>query len=251
MTDPKRLSEAVDASAEELDLLRLAQPGMPVGERAAVWSRIAAQVSLPLPPGAGPATSSGGAVTSPVSSVVGSGKVLAAVALVAALGAGGYGVLRGALAGGKPPVLGAAPQAPLNRVASQPAEALPPPSEPVLPASPASSAARLGAELHRAPPAASPASPASSSSLLREESLAVLEVRRALRAGDAALALRQLGEMETRFPRAALVQEREALMVEALASSGARALAERRAQAFLRRYPKSPYAADVERHAGH
>ena len=228
MTDPKRLSEAVDASAEELDLLRLAQPGMPVGERAAVWSRIAAQVSLPLPPGAGPATSSGGAVTSPVSSVVGSGKVLAVVALVAALGAGGYGVLRGALAGGKPPVLGAAPQAPLNRVASQPAEALPPPSEPVL-----------------------PASPASSSSLLREESLAVLEVRRALRAGDAALALRQLGEMETRFPRAALVQEREALMVEALASSGARALAERRAQAFLRRYPKSPYAADVERHAGH
>jgi len=251
MTEPKRLSEALDASAEELDLLRSARPAMPIGERDAVWSRIAAQVSLPLAPGAGPATSSGGALPSPVSSVVGSGKVLAAVALVATLGAGGYGVLRGSFPGGKPPSLGSAPQAPVNGVASQPAKVLPPPSDSALPASPSTSAAGLGPELHRAPPAASPASTASSSSLLREESLAVLEVRRALRAGDAALALRQLGEMETRFPRGALVQEREALTVEALASSGARALAERRAQAFLHRYPKSPYAADVERHAGH
>jgi hypothetical protein len=44
-----------------------------------------------------------------------------------------------------------------------------------------------------------------------------------------------------------LGQEREALTIEALAKSGQSALARRRAEAFLRVHPSSPYVADVRR----
>jgi hypothetical protein len=81
--------------------------------------------------------------------------------------------------------------------------------------------------------------------LLREESQAVLEIRRVLRAGDATSALRLLERARARFTHPVLGQEREALTIEALARSGARDAAERRAAAFLRAYPKSPHAADV------
>jgi hypothetical protein len=80
---------------------------------------------------------------------------------------------------------------------------------------------------------------------LREESLSVLEIRRVLRAGDATAALGLLERARVRFPHPVLGQEREALTIEALARSGAAEVAERRASAFLRAYPKSPYAADV------
>ena len=88
----------------------------------------------------------------------------------------------------------------------------------------------------------------SAESQLGEESLAVLTIRQALRSGNHGLALQLLEQARGRFPRGTLGQEREALMIEALAQSGARAAAEKRAVAFLRAYPKSPYAADVQRY---
>jgi hypothetical protein len=111
----------------------------------------------------------------------------------------------------------------------------------------------LGSSGVEAPAVAPPASVAGGvgPSQLREESLAVLEVRQTLRTGDAGSALKLLEQARARFPRGALGQEREALTIEALAQSGARAAAERRAALFLRAYPKSPYAADVQRYLDH
>ena len=73
----------------------------------------------------------------------------------------------------------------------------------------------------------------------------ILGARRLLRAGDPAGALTLLDAARTRFPDGGLVQEREALTIEALVRSGQRALATKRAEAFLRDYPKSPHGADV------
>ena len=82
-------------------------------------------------------------------------------------------------------------------------------------------------------------------SQLREESAMILDARRVLRAGDPARALTLLDAARARFPDGILVQEREALTIEALVRSGQRALATKRAEAFLRDYPKSPHGADV------
>jgi outer membrane protein assembly factor BamD (BamD/ComL family) len=76
----------------------------------------------------------------------------------------------------------------------------------------------------------------------------VLEARNLLRSGDPAGALRLLDGARTAFPDGALTQEREALNIEAIARSGQSDLASRRAEAFLRDYPKSPHASDVKRY---
>jgi outer membrane protein assembly factor BamD (BamD/ComL family) len=84
-------------------------------------------------------------------------------------------------------------------------------------------------------------------SQLREESEMILGARRVLRAGDPLRALTLLDAARARFPEGILVQEREALSIEALVRSGQRALATKRAESFLRAYPKSPHGADVKR----
>jgi outer membrane protein assembly factor BamD (BamD/ComL family) len=71
------------------------------------------------------------------------------------------------------------------------------------------------------------------------------EARAALRAGAPDRALVLLEQAAARFPRGALVQEREVLAVEALAESGRRPEAARRAEAFLRAWPRSAHAARV------
>jgi hypothetical protein len=75
-----------------------------------------------------------------------------------------------------------------------------------------------------------------------DESALILAARQALRSGAPAVALERLASARRKFPRGALVQERDALEIEALARSGARDAAARRAAEFLKRYPKSPYA---------
>jgi hypothetical protein len=105
-----------------------------------------------------------------------------------------------------------------------------------------------------APPPRSPALPtresppvprSSPASRLAEEGRVVLDARRALREGDAASALRRLEAARAAFSGGALVQEREALAIEALGQLGRREAAAARAQAFLRAYPGSPHAAAV------
>jgi hypothetical protein len=79
----------------------------------------------------------------------------------------------------------------------------------------------------------------------REESRLVASARERLRAHDIAGAERELERVGALFPGGVLIQEREALWVEALAARGRTEQAYARAAAFLRAYPKSAHAARV------
>jgi hypothetical protein len=82
-------------------------------------------------------------------------------------------------------------------------------------------------------------------SRLREESAAVLAIRKTLLSGNATEALHMLDRARADFPGGALGQEREALRVRALVESGQKDAARKRGEAFLRAFPRSPYAAEV------
>jgi hypothetical protein len=75
------------------------------------------------------------------------------------------------------------------------------------------------------------------------ESRRVAEARAMLRRGDARGALALLARTAAEFPNGVLVQEREALTIEALNAAGDSGAARTRAAEFLRRYPESPHAA--------
>ena len=85
---------------------------------------------------------------------------------------------------------------------------------------------------------------------LTEELAAVDAASSALRAGDGAGAIRMLDEYARRFPRGRLRLEASVLRIEALAKTGQRAEASRRAKAFLKRYPNSVLAPRLKRYAG-
>ncbi len=85
--------------------------------------------------------------------------------------------------------------------------------------------------------------------MLQEESRETREAREALRRGDAAGALGMLEQIRARHPGGILVQEREALTIEALARSGRRAEASTRAAAFLKAYPTRTLAERVQTYA--
>jgi hypothetical protein len=76
---------------------------------------------------------------------------------------------------------------------------------------------------------------------LGAESTLLTEARARLRRGDAAGALRELHELEQRFPNGVLGQEREVLAIQALAALGDTAAARRRAHAFVTAHPNSPH----------
>lgn len=78
------------------------------------------------------------------------------------------------------------------------------------------------------------------------ESSRVARVRSLLHAGQPAPALTELAELDRSVPRGVLVQEREALRIEALLGLGERARAREEARRFLARYPGSPHAKGVE-----
>lgn len=80
----------------------------------------------------------------------------------------------------------------------------------------------------------------------RWESAWVARARAQLRAGQPSQALQTLSEVQARVPGGVLGQEREALAIEALAASGQRSEASRRAAAFLDRFPNSPHASRVQ-----
>ena len=90
-------------------------------------------------------------------------------------------------------------------------------------------------------PAPAP-SPSSAKSLLLEENRFLTAARRALQNGDATGALQTIDASRTRFPRAILAQERDALEALALAHGGRQAEARAKAATFLERYPTSPHA---------
>ncbi|HKQ70905.1 MAG TPA: hypothetical protein VJT73_16275 [Polyangiaceae bacterium] len=79
----------------------------------------------------------------------------------------------------------------------------------------------------------------------RQETRLVASAREALRAGHVGVASGLLEQARVRFPRGVLLQEREALAIEALVQSGQRGLAMERAQSFYRNYPQSPHVARI------
>jgi hypothetical protein len=82
-----------------------------------------------------------------------------------------------------------------------------------------------------------PAQPNDELALLRR-------AERALRTDDAALALALIGELEERYPRSSLLEERGAMELMAYCTAGA-SDAVARTQRFLRQYPQSAYAGRV------
>ena len=87
---------------------------------------------------------------------------------------------------------------------------------------------------------ASPAAPASNRDLsLAEESALLEEARSDLLRGSATGALQALATHERRFPAGRMLEQREALTIQALVGAGRRDEASRRAGQFRERFPGS------------
>lgn len=281
MSDPvRRLDDANRPDAEQ----RLLHAGLdmepPPGADARVWAGLVASLGVGL--GTGGAVSAGAATTGGVASGAGaattggaSSAVVAAPVAATAVKTAGLGVVA------KAAIVGAVATAAVGGGiwatnafgpgAATPGEAILAPLEPARAAAPppilsdhpvveapmeplvAAPAGSEGSARRRPevrartraafvePRAASP----SEASRLREESALLAQAREALRVGDAAAARRLVDVATVRFPSGALVQEREAIAIEALWRDGQRAAARDRAAAFLRAYPRSPHAAKV------
>ena len=239
MNDPRRWTDdGGEATALERELVRAGRdPGPSHEQRRMMWGAIAAQ-AIPSATGQGAAPASGTAASTGLT--VAKGTVI--VALIGAGIVASYRTMRGA-----------APRI------TQPSAAAPAPHEqPRLPSvsppagdDPSGEAPRSVKIAHSTPRPNAAATKEvvenARASQLREESEMILGARRVLRAGDPLRALTLLDAARARFPEGILVQEREALSIEALVRSGQRALATKRAEAFLHAYPKSPHGADVKR----
>ncbi len=248
MTDPTRWTEeSADVTAFERDLVQAGQEAkLPQEQKRELWASIALQ--CPLPAGfesgaGGVGTAEAGAAVSAVttSALV---KTFVFVAVVGGLAGAGYFALRDrplAPSATSNPV----PAAAADRGAADGVSAREVVAETHLLEAVASSTARPAAEGGNRSASVGVPDPSARASQLREESRITLEARRRLRSGDVNGALQLLERARVRFPNGALGQEREALTIEALARSGSRDAAERRARQFLRENPRSPHAADV------
>src|SRR4051812_991122 len=182
MTDPKRWSEDGDASQQERELLLAGQaPSMPDSERRGLWASIA--LSLPAAAPSSPPTAH-----APLATGAGlAGYLSKGLIFLACVGGLGFGVSR------------LWPRAevatPITKPALQTREgvsaALPPMREAPVPV--ASVASR------EAPEARSEVKRIATASQLREESMAVLQARAALRAGNTSQTLALLEQARQRF----------------------------------------------------
>lgn len=98
-----------------------------------------------------------------------------------------------------------------------------------------------------APPSVAPLPPPAAPVTLDTEARRVAAARSLVRAGRTREALAALDALSRDLPHGELVQEREALAIEALLTLGERAEARRRAMSFLERYPNSPHASAARR----
>lgn len=219
MKDPPRLVEGGDGPPELAELLTAARADLPSkAELAAV-----AAATPGLGAGAGIA-----GVT------VGGPKVV--FGLIAACGlsaAGIYGLAKNAaplqVERSSAPIV-TAPQSSAPEPAPAKATAAPIPAPTVAPS----------ASTARAPTAAAPAAPPGPS-----ESDLLGKARSVLRS-DPTRALALAREHGRRYPKGALAQEREVILIEALERSGRRDEASKRAEAFGKQYPSSAHAPKVK-----
>ncbi len=249
MSDPKHLTdEGSEATDFERELLLAGQNvGLSADDKHAIW----AGVALQCVPAAGASAAAGAAGKgSAVAAKVGWGltplvKGLLVVAGLGGISVGAYLVQRAPRDAAQHAGAPVAPAALTGREAL--AAASPAVLAPVIAPTQNPVAVASAAEVVSTPAVPSHAgSLMESPSALSDESAAVLEIRRTLRAGDPSGALRLLEQARLKFPHGVLGQEREALTIEALAKSGAAKAASRKAAAFLRAHPTSPYASDMQ-----
>ena len=265
MNDPKRwMDEGGGATFEERELLDAGRrAALPSTLRKRAWVGVATSAA-----GLGAASEAAGALGSAAaakgafSALVGSAAAKGVIA-VALVGSAGLGAVALRSAPKPVPFATTAPAAPSvdapavvskpvrDDTAGAPIRVAPAP----VPAPPKSVAGARGAGSRPASTAAAPTdddvrpreapTESRSASRLREESAAVLAIRKTLLAGDSTLALRMIDRARAEFPSGALVEEREALAVRALVASGQNELARKRGEAFLHAFPRSPHATEV------
>jgi hypothetical protein len=133
------------------------------------------------------------------------------------------------------------------------APAAPEPAAPYRIVSPPALTAALPAPVFTAPTVSSPSeSPPvlPDANRLKLEALELAKAKNLLETGDTGGALGILRESRVRFANGAMVEERDALMIEALVKRGDAALAQDAARRFVVRFPKSPLAERVKRTSG-
>jgi hypothetical protein len=242
MNDPRRWTEeGGEGTALERDLIGAGRDAGPSCEqKRTMWGAIASRA---IPPATGPGAPPASGAAASTGLTVSKG-----AAILVLLGAGIVASYRTMLGPIPPRARSSAPATALEAPpppapGEQPPGASPPPVG--APAAEGPRPVKVAAHSAPRPNAVAALAENARASQLREESAMILGARRVLRAGDPARALTLLDAARTRFPDGSLVQEREALTIEALVRSGQRALATKRAEAFLRDYPKSPHGADV------
>jgi TolA-binding protein len=176
-------------------------------------------------------------LSAPAGSLLGSAKsYLVAVTLAAGLAAVGAQMARPS-----------ADQPPATPAATPPATT-DPATSPSRPATIGTSAPTGTPALAPISPRAVPAPVHRNDDALMEQSAQLLSARRALAGGNIERARKILRQHARRWPRSALEQEREILLIDTVAASGDQTDALRRAERFLRRYPDSTHAATAKQH---
>jgi hypothetical protein len=257
--DPRRLLDDPHPSCLRRALLESAiDHGPTTAQVDALWGALSSRLPVVGPGGAGsPVTASGDAWVARAFGA-GMGTKITALAALIAVAAVSPAILQSG-----PEVAGSPVHAvgPPSRLALDPAaietpavetaavepsavpeapEALPAPAVPV-----ASSQAHPAASTRREARAA--ASAPTKSVSLHAEALLVLHARQSIRTRDCDEALRALNEGQARFGAGPLLEEREALGIEALACAGRETEAANRAEVFLREHPASLHAPTVRR----
>lgn len=243
MGDPERLlSVKSGADSLERELLgSVRHVGPPEGAKERAWRGIAGQLAAGTAVGATAGSSAAAATKAGVGSLLPSALSIKAAAVL--VGGGlvlgvGYWALSSPDEAPAPPHTAAperapedVPQAPVAPVAEPKALPEPPLDGPT------------DVEPTRRPSGPKP----TDTDLLRAESALLTEARARLRSGDVAGATALLERLRAQFPNGMLRQEREVLAIDVLAARGNTQEAKRRAQAFVKQYPKSPHSAKLRR----
>ncbi|WP_437992358.1 tetratricopeptide repeat protein [Sorangium sp. So ce145] len=243
MGDPERLL-SVKSGADPLErelLGSVRHVGPPEGAKERAWRGIAGQLAAGTAAGAAAGSSAAAATKAGAGSLLSPALSAKAAAVLVGGGlvlGGGYWALSSPDEPPAPPSAAAPERAP----AEAPQAPVAPLEEPkALPEPPRDGP--TAAEPPRRPSGPKP----TETDLLRAESALLTEARAKLRSGDVAGATALLERLRAQFPNGVLRQEREVLAIDVLAARGNAQEAKRRAQAFVKQYPKSPHSAKLGR----
>jgi len=229
---PEDLRDFLDAERD------LEAPAPHARER--MFARLAPFV-LPTGAGAG-AGGAGAAGSSSLLKAARRGQVILSL-VSATIGAAGGAAMHAALTSPKAQPVVMAPQEispqPVAPVLA-PSQELAPPPEPTLDVGATGSGAAASGSARAEPRA-------KGSGTLLAERLLIESATEAITRGDQASAIAALQRHAREFPKGQLVQEREALMIQALRASGDDAAAQQRAKDFKRKFPGSLQQGTVDK----